>query len=48
VATVAELAARGVRVSDLQVHRPALEDVFLHLTGQQIRTGPATKRGRQP
>jgi hypothetical protein len=48
VAIVAELAARGARVSDLQVHRPALEDVFLHLTGQAIPTAPARKRGRQP
>jgi ABC-2 type transport system ATP-binding protein len=47
VAIVAELAARGARVSDLQVHRPALEDVFLHLTGQAIPAAPARKRGRQ-
>jgi ABC-2 type transport system ATP-binding protein len=43
VAIVAELAARGARVSDLQVHRPALEDVFLHLTGQAIPTAPSIR-----
>jgi daunorubicin resistance ABC transporter ATP-binding subunit len=47
VAIVTELAARGVRVSDLQVHRPALEDVFLHLTGQPIPATPTSRRGRQ-
>jgi ABC-2 type transport system ATP-binding protein len=43
---VAELAGCGVRVSDLQVHRPTLEDVFLHLTGQPVRAVPARRRGR--
>jgi hypothetical protein len=37
-----------VRVSDLQVHRPTLEDVFFHLTGQPVPTGPASTRRRQP
>jgi len=45
-AIVAELADRGVRVSDLQVHRPTLEDVFLRLTGQPVPTAPAP-RGRR-
>jgi ABC-2 type transport system ATP-binding protein len=46
VAVLAELARCGVRVSDLQVHRPTLEDVFLHLTGQSVPTGPPASRGR--
>jgi ABC-2 type transport system ATP-binding protein len=48
VSLVAELAGRGVRVSDLQVHRPTLEDVFLHLTGQPVPAAPAhqSRRGR--
>ena len=41
---VAELAGCGVRVSDLQVHRPTLEDVFLHLTGQPVPAAPARQR----
>jgi ABC-2 type transport system ATP-binding protein len=49
VALLAELARCGVRVSDLQVHRPTLEDVFLHLTGQPVPTSPpATSGRRQP
>jgi len=48
VALLAELARCSVRVSDLQVHRPTLEDVFLHLTGQPVPTGPASTRRRQP
>jgi ABC-2 type transport system ATP-binding protein len=47
VALLAELARRGVHVSDLQVHRPTLEDVYLHLTGQPLPSGPATPRGRR-
>jgi ABC-2 type transport system ATP-binding protein len=47
VALLAELARCGVRVSDLQVHRPTLEDVFLHLTGQPVPTGPTSTKGRQ-
>jgi ABC-2 type transport system ATP-binding protein len=47
VAVLAELATRGVRVSDLQMHRPTLEDVFLHLTGQPVPVGPAAARGRR-
>jgi ABC-2 type transport system ATP-binding protein len=46
VSLVAELAGCGVRVSDLQVHRPTLEDVFLHLTGQPIPAAPAHQRRR--
>ena len=45
-AIVAELAGCGVRVSDLQVHRPALEDVFLRLTGQLVSTAPAPRSRR--
>ncbi|HET7243852.1 MAG TPA: ATP-binding cassette domain-containing protein [Streptosporangiaceae bacterium] len=48
VALLAELARCGVRVSDLQVHRPTLEDVFLQLTGQPVPSGPASTRGRRP
>jgi daunorubicin resistance ABC transporter ATP-binding subunit len=47
VAVLAELATRGVQVSDLQMHRPTLEDVFLHLTGQPVPAGPAAARGRR-
>jgi ABC-2 type transport system ATP-binding protein len=46
VSLVAELAGCGVQVSDLQVHRPTLEDVFLHLTGQPVRAAPAHPRRR--
>jgi len=46
IGLLAELAHRGVHVSDLQVHRPTLEDVFLHLTGQPVPTGPPASRGR--
>lgn len=45
VGLLAELALRGVRVIDLQVHRPTLEGVFLHLTGQPIPAAPAGTRG---
>jgi daunorubicin resistance ABC transporter ATP-binding subunit len=46
-AIVAELAGCGVRVSDLQVHRPTLEDVFLRLTGQPVPTAPVPRKGRR-
>jgi ABC-2 type transport system ATP-binding protein len=46
VSLVAELAGCGVRVSDLQLHRPTLEDVFLHLTGQPVRAAPDHQRRR--
>ncbi|MGI9014639.1 MAG: ABC transporter ATP-binding protein [Phycisphaerales bacterium] len=29
--------ARGVRIDDLRTHRPTLEDVFVELTGKQLR-----------
>jgi ABC transporter DrrB family efflux protein len=45
ITLLAELAHRGVWVSDLQVHRPTLEDVFLHLTGQPVPTGPPATGG---
>jgi len=48
VALLAELARCGVHVSDLQVHRPTLEDVFLHLTGQPAPGPPAISGRRQP
>jgi ABC-2 type transport system ATP-binding protein len=35
VARLIEVA--GVRVSNVHVHRPTLDDVFLHFTGRQIR-----------
>jgi ABC-2 type transport system ATP-binding protein len=47
IALLADLAQRGVRVSDLQVHRPTLEDVFLNLTGRPVPAGPAGTRGRR-
>ncbi len=31
----------GVRVRSVHVHRPTLDDVFLHFTGRQIRDEPA-------
>jgi hypothetical protein len=46
-AIVAELAGRDVRVSDLQVNRPTLEDAFLRLTGQPVPTAPAPRKGRR-
>ena len=33
------LAEQGRAVSDLSTHRPTLEDVFVHLTGRQLRDG---------
>lgn len=37
-ATLAELAQRGVVLSDLRVVSPTLEDLFLKLTGHDLRT----------
>jgi hypothetical protein len=31
--------ARGVTIEDLHTHRPTLEDVFVSLTGKQLRDG---------
>jgi len=39
VARLIEVA--GVPVSNVHVHRPTLDDVFLHFTGRQIREGHA-------
>jgi ABC-2 type transport system ATP-binding protein len=39
VAQIVETA--GVPVRNVHVHRPTLDDVFLHYTGRQIREGPA-------
>ena len=39
VARLIEIA--GVPVSNVHVHRPTLDDVFLHFTGRQIREGHA-------
>jgi ABC-2 type transport system ATP-binding protein len=36
-AEVARIAARGDDIRHLRVHRPDLEDVFLHLTGKTLR-----------
>ncbi len=35
------IEAAGVRVRSVHVHRPTLDDVFLHYTGRQIRDEPA-------
>jgi ABC-2 type transport system ATP-binding protein len=37
------IEAVGVRVSTVHVHRPTLDDVFLHYTGRQIRDEPAER-----
>jgi ABC-2 type transport system ATP-binding protein len=34
---IKELIARGVDLADMTVRTPNLEDVFLHLTGRQLR-----------
>jgi ABC-2 type transport system ATP-binding protein len=34
------IEAAGVRVRSVHVHRPTLDDVFLHYTGRQIRQSP--------
>jgi TrkA-C domain/Domain of unknown function (DUF4162)/AAA domain, putative AbiEii toxin, Type IV TA system len=47
IALLAELAHRGVQVSDVQVHRPTLEDVFLHLTGQPAPATPTARSGQK-
>jgi ABC-2 type transport system ATP-binding protein len=36
-ALVAFLAARGLELAELQTHSATLEDVFVHLTGRQLR-----------
>jgi ABC-2 type transport system ATP-binding protein len=38
----ARLAAAGLRVSDLALRRPTLDDVFLALTGQSTTSEPST------
>jgi hypothetical protein len=38
----ARLAAAGLRVSDLALRRPTLDDVFLTLTGQRTTTVAST------
>jgi ABC-2 type transport system ATP-binding protein len=52
-----ELISQGVRIDSLMVYKPSLDDVFLHLTGRQIREesadavermrGSWTMRGRR-
>ncbi|GAA3153079.1 daunorubicin resistance ABC transporter ATP-binding subunit [Kribbella aluminosa] len=39
---VARLAAAELRVTDVALRRPSLDDVFLALTGQSATAGPAT------
>jgi ABC-2 type transport system ATP-binding protein len=34
---VSVLAARAATVSDLSIGEPSLEDVFIHLTGRDLR-----------
>jgi ABC-2 type transport system ATP-binding protein len=41
VARIIEIA--GVPVSNVHVHRPTLDDVFLHFTGRQIREDHAER-----
>jgi ABC-2 type transport system ATP-binding protein len=38
-ALLAELARRGVRLTELRTHSATLEDVFVTLTGRQLRDG---------
>lgn len=37
------IEAAGVPIQNVRVHRPNLDDVFLHFTGRQIREGPAER-----
>lgn len=46
VARIVESA--GVAVRNVHVHRPTLDDVFLHYTGRQIREGPAERSVAMP
>ena len=36
-ALLAQLSAEGAVVSDLQVEAPTLQEVFIHLTGRELR-----------
>jgi ABC-2 type transport system ATP-binding protein len=47
IALLAELARGGLRVSDVQVHRPTLEDVFLQLTGQPVPAAPTARSAQK-
>jgi ABC-2 type transport system ATP-binding protein len=54
VDTVRRLDAEGIRLSDIQLRRPTLDDVFLTLTGRaaedregQAEAAPKKKRGRR-
>ena len=40
------IEAAGVPVRTVHVHRPTLDDVFLHFTGREIRD--AARRGTMP
>jgi len=34
---LAQVAATGAAIEDLEVRRPTLQSVFLHLTGRELR-----------
>jgi ABC-2 type transport system ATP-binding protein len=42
------IEAAGVPVTNVHVHRPNLDDVFMHYTGRQIRESPADRSGAMP
>ncbi|MSO36664.1 MAG: ATP-binding cassette domain-containing protein [Acidimicrobiia bacterium] len=50
VTAIRTLDAAGIRIDDLSLRRPSLDDVFLHLTGHaaETRVGAKKRRGRMP
>jgi ABC-2 type transport system ATP-binding protein len=45
MATLRELDARGVRVTDIGLRRPTLDDVFLTLTGHAAEPAGGSQPG---
>ena len=48
VAVVRALDAAGMRVADLQLHQPSLDDVFLAKTGRKLDAAEEARAGEQP
>jgi ABC-2 type transport system ATP-binding protein len=48
VAVVRALDAAGMKVADLQLHQPSLDDVFLAKTGRKLDAAEEARAGEQP